>query len=219
VDVDPGLLARGHEGIGGHVRVRDSGRARGHRHDERAVGRHLRGGRRRGSGRHRGSRRRRLGRVHDAVDESHDLRGCRCGAERGEEVLLDERAGQLGQQLQVVGVPVGGRRDEEDQVCGAVLGSEVDRTRQPGEGQGRLGDRGGTAVRNGEPAGQAGGCLGLTLQGVGGQAVGVGAACGLDEPGQGRDDVLFGVAQVGVEGDERFSDEGHSKSLPTGGCG
>ena len=47
-------------------------------------------------------------------------------AQRVGEVLLDQRAGQLGQQLQVGGVAAGGSGDEEGQVGRAVLGAEVD---------------------------------------------------------------------------------------------
>ena len=41
------------------------------------------------------------------------------------ELLLDQRAGQLGQQLEVGGVAAGGRGDQEGQVGGAVLRAEL----------------------------------------------------------------------------------------------
>ena len=95
-----------------------------------------------------------------ALDEFDDL-GLRAGgAQGGGEVLLDQGAGELGQQLEVLLVRAFGGGDEEDQIRGAVLGAEINRLGQPCHGQRRFGDRRRAAVRDRDAAGDAGGGLG-----------------------------------------------------------
>ncbi|BAS14887.1 hypothetical protein AHiyo8_31900 [Arthrobacter sp. Hiyo8] len=55
------------------------------------------------------------------------------------EVLLDEGTGQLGEQLQVLLVRSFRSSDEEDDVRGAILGTEVHLVREAGHRKGRLG--------------------------------------------------------------------------------
>jgi hypothetical protein len=117
-------------------------------------------------------------------------------------LLLDQGAGQLGEQLHVVLAGPLGAADHEDQVGGAVGAAPFDRPGQPGEAQGGLVDRRRAAVRDGEPAGHAGGSQGLPLEGIGGEAVPVGPAGPSDHGGQGGDDLLLRGAEIGVENDE-----------------
>ncbi|MCY1215973.1 hypothetical protein D9M72_278330 [compost metagenome] len=120
--------------------------------------------------------------------------GC---AERRGEVLLDQRAGQLGQELQMLLVRTFRGCDEEDEVRRAVLGAEVHRLREPGHGQGGHRHRSGAAVRNGNSARNAGGGFGLPGKGVREEAFRLaGASCGGNPAGQMADHVLGRVAQV-----------------------
>ena len=90
-------------------------------------------------------------------DQVDDLLGRLGRAQRVGELGLDQRAGQLGEQLEVGGVAAGRGGDQEGQVGRAVLGAEVDRRGEPREGERRLLDPGGAAVRDRDAAGQPGG--------------------------------------------------------------
>ena len=138
-----------------------------------------------------------------AFDEFDDL-GLGAGGTQGRgEVLFDQGAGQLGEQLEVLLVRAFGGRDEEDQVRGAVLGAEVDRLGEPGHGQRRFGDRRRTAVRDGDAAGDAGGGLLFPGEGVGKEAFNFGgASVGGNFACQVPDHVLGRAAQVLVELDQ-----------------
>ena len=216
VDVDTGGLAGGGELVRGHVGVRDAGRA-GADHDHAAPG--VGGSRGRGparcgggcgGGRRGGSRRRR----DDLVDEPDDLLVRRRGAQGGDELGPDERPGQRGEQRQVVGVAVRGRRDQEGEVGRTVRGTEVDLRGQPGERERRLGHGRGPAVRDRDPAGQAGRRLRLAGHGVAVQGVGAGGpAGGGDQFGQPAHDRALVGAEIGVERDQVGGDEcGHGTS-------
>jgi hypothetical protein len=136
----------------------------------------------------------------DVADEADDLVRSLGGAQGVGEVLLHQRPGELGEQLQVGGVPAGRRGDQEGEVGRSVLGAEVGRGGEPGEGQGRYVDVLGAAVRDRDAAGQAGRGRGLSGEGVLGQAVGVAAAAGLaHDSRQGADDVVLVGAERGVE--------------------
>ena len=136
------------------------------------------------------------------------------GAQRVGEGRLHERAGELGEDLQVVGVAAGGSRDQEHQVGRAVLGAEVHPRLEPGEGQGGLLDPGGAAVGDGEAAGETGGGGLLAGEGVGDELLDVVAAARVaDDAGQRADDVVLGVAEGGVEPDQVGGDQvGHGQS-------
>ena len=215
----PDFLGRGDERVGGHVGVGDAGGAG--RDGDEALGaagrcRAASGGRaggcgsaaaaaaRRGCGVGLGGRLVRQG----AVDELHDFRLGGRGAQGAGEVLLDQRPGQLGQQLQVLLVRAVRGGDEEDQVRGAVLGAEVDRLGQPCHGQGGFGYGGRAAVRDGDAAGDAGGGLLLAGEGVGEEAFDLGgASVGGNSACQVPDHVLGRIAQVLVELDQFGGDE------------
>ena len=70
---------------------------------------------------------------------------------------LDQRAGELGEQLQVGGVAAGGRRDQEGDVGRAVLGAEVDRRLRAGRRRGSAPRRPwcGSAGSRSRPAGRS----------------------------------------------------------------
>ena len=178
-------------------------RATGGHAGGRAVGRAGRGG---GGGRRRGSDVQRL------VDEGDDLVGVLRVAQRVGEGRLHQRARQLGQQLQVGGVAPGRGGDEEGQLGGTVLGPEVHGRAQAGEGEGRLVDAGGAAVRDRDAAGQPrrGGLL--AGERVGDELVGVRGASGVaDDGGQTPDHVLLVVAPRGVEAHQFPGDQiGHA---------
>ena len=135
-------------------------------------------------------------------------------AERVGEGGLDQRAGQLGQDGEVVGVAAGGSGDEERQVGGAVLGAEVDRRVEPGEGERRGLDARGAAVRDGDAAGQAGRGGGLAGERVLDELVPVGRAPGVVDDGRERtDDVVLVLAPGGAEAHQVRGDEvGHEVS-------
>ena len=128
LDRDAGPRGRGLEGLGGHVGVRDAGRARGDGDQRTRPARRGRTGGSgggclgRGSG-HGGGGRRLV--ADDPGDQRDDLGGCRRGAEAVGELLLDQRTRQLRQQLEVRGVAAGGRGDQEGEVGGAVLRPEL----------------------------------------------------------------------------------------------
>ncbi len=145
----------------------------------------------------------------DAGDEVHHLvLGGRVAQGVGE-VLLHQRAGELGQQLQVGRVATGRRRDQEGQVGRAVLGAEVTRRVQPGEGQRGHLDVRGAAVRDGDASGQARRRGRLPRQRVVGQARRVVAATGGgDDLGERPDHGGLVVPQVVVEPHERAVDQG-----------
>ena len=113
---------------------------------------------------------------------------------------LDQRAGQLGEQLEVRAVAAGRRGDQEGDVRGAVLGPEVHRRAQPGEGERRLVHPGGAAVGDRDATGQAGGRGALAGEGVLDELVDVGGSTGsVDDLGQGPDGVVLVGAEADVE--------------------
>ncbi len=205
-DLDTGPLGGRLERLGGHVGVGDPGRAGGDAHQARLLrgddhGCRLRSARRRGAD---GGRR---GLDHLADQRDH-LVGARGAAQRGGEVGLHEGARQLGQQLQVGGVATLGGADQEGEVGRTVLGTEVDRRRQPCEGQGRLGDARGPAVRDGDPTRQPGGGGLLPGEGVGDQLFDVGGPARVtNDPGESPDRGELVGAEVRVEPDQVSGDE------------
>ena len=90
--------------------------------------------------------------AHDRDDVVVRLRG----AQAAREVVLHEAARELRQHREVRLGGTLGRRDEEDEVGGAVGGAEVDAGLQPREGERRLGDGGALGVRDRDAAGEAG---------------------------------------------------------------
>ena len=134
VQRDARFFGGGDERVGGHVGVRDAGRARG----DRDQGLRLVGGRRLAAG----AALRLVAGVEHLVDECDHLVGRRRLAQRLHELLAHQRAGQAGQQLHVLGAAGFGCRDQERQIRGAVGCAEVDGRLQPGET-----DRGGVDVR------------------------------------------------------------------------
>ena len=62
-------------------------------------------------------------------------------------------------------------------------------------------------MRDSESTGHSGRALGLTIQGVMGQAAGVGASGPGDDSGDRGDDLGLGRAQVSVEGYQFWDDE------------
>ena len=119
------------------------------------------------------------------------------------EVGLHQRPGELGEQLEVGGVTAGGRGDQEHQVGRAVLRAELHAGREPGEGQGRLVDRGRAAVGDRDAAGEARRGRRLAGHRVGDELVGVAGATGIgDDAGEGADHVVLVGAEVGIEADQ-----------------
>ena len=143
-----------------------------------------------------------------AFNQFHDL--CLGGgvAQRCGEVLLDQGAGQLGEQLQVLLVRAVRSGDEEHQVRRAVLGAEVHLGVQAGHGQRGHGDGGRAAVRDGDTAGDAGGGLLLAGEGIGEEAFDFCGASGGSYLACQMPDHRFGrVTQVLVELDQFRGDE------------
>ncbi len=68
----------------------------------------------------------------DAQHQVHDLLLAPGAAEAGGEVRLHQRPGELGEQLEVGRVAAGRGRDQEGEVGGAVLGSELHRRARAG---------------------------------------------------------------------------------------
>ena len=225
VDVDAGALGGGLEGLGGHVGVRDAGRAGGHGHQAAPAGRAAvavagsvavavavpppdcgrgGGGRRSGGG---GG----LGRADHVVDQPDHLVRVLGGAQRVGELGLDQRPGQLGEQLEVGGVAAGGGGDQEGQVGRTVLGAELDRGGEARERERRHVDRGGAAVRDRDAAGQPRGRGGLAGQRVLDELALVRGAAGVgDHGGEAVDHLQLVGAQGGVEPHEITSDHlGH----------
>jgi hypothetical protein len=154
-------------------------------------------------------------RAPSTIHQGHDFIRRAGGAQGGGEVLLDQRAGELGQQLQVLLVSPGRRGNEEDQVSRPVLGPEADGGIQPGHGQGRFQDSFGAAVRDGDAAGNAGGSLLLAGNGVRVEAVELAGAAVVDhQPGQLADDLGGAGTEVPVQRDELWGDEAGHRSLP-----
>ena len=116
-----------------------------------------------------------------AMDQSDDVVVGTGGAQRIGERRLHERSGQLGEDLEVVGVAAGGGGDQEHEVGRPVLGTEVDARLEPGEGQGRLRHPGGAAVGDRDPAREPGRRGLLTGEGVGHQLVDVGGSAGVGD--------------------------------------
>ena len=248
LDVDPHLPASGGEVVGGHVGVGDPGGAGGHCHDVGLVGgvglRPLRTGtlllvclgagslRRNCWGLNRWVRCR-AGRgyrcrewcgcvwLDDRLDEVHH--GLCVGGlpQLFDELGFHQGTSQFGEQLHVICTSTFCRRDHEDEVGGAVGAVEVDRGGEPGEPERGRGNRGRAAMGDCESTRHAGRALGLAVQGVVGQAVGVGASgCG-DDSGDRGDDLGLRRSQIGVQvhqfgGDERNV---HRFSDLTGGRG
>ena len=157
LEVDAGPLGRGLQGLGRHVGVGDPGRAGGDGDQAATPGGRSRrclgaseaeGGRGRGGGA--------LAEPELPVHQLDDVVDGRGGAQGVGEGRLDQCPGELGEDLEVVGVAAGGRGDQEHEVGRAVLGPEVDAGLEPGEGEGRLRHPGGAAVRDGDPARQSG---------------------------------------------------------------
>ncbi len=194
-----GLGGRRLECLGGHVGMGDAGRARGDRDQRASAGR---GGRRRGC---RGGGRGIADRV---LHQGDDLCGRSRRPEAVGEVLLHQRAGELGQQLQVGDVAAGGGRDQEREVGRAVLGAELDQRIEAREGQGRYVDPGGAAVGDRDAARQTGGGRALAGDGIAGQLVRVGRAPGVgDDACEGADHLELVGAEVCVEAHEVGRDE------------
>ena len=143
------------------------------------------------------------------ADDPDDLGLGRRGGERGLEVLLHERAGELGQHLHVGVTAALGRRDEEDQGGRTVLGTPVDPVGGAAEDERRLGDGGAAGVRDADAAGQPGRHGLLALAHVAQERVDVGAPARGDEalaepPGR-----LVAIGTGEVEDDLLFGDQGH----------
>ena len=103
--------------------------------------------------------------VDDVEDERDDFFLRTCGSKSRKEVLLHERAGELGEDLEVCLAAAGGGCDEEDEVRVAVRARKIDALRQAREREGRLGDNLGTAVGDSHAAGHAGTGLCLAVDG------------------------------------------------------
>ena len=125
-----GLLGRGGQRVGGHVGVRDTGRACGDR--EQRLG-PLRSGFLCGSG---------LIGVQHTVDERDHVVGRRRLPQRLHEVLAHQGAREAGQQLHVLRAAGLRGGDQEGQIGGSVGCAEID-----GRIQSREADRGGVDVR------------------------------------------------------------------------
>ena len=96
-----------------------------------------------------------------------------------------------------------GRRDQEDEVGGAIGGAEVDARGEAREGEGGLGDGGALGVRDRDAAGEPGLILLLARPGVGEQRLGVGRAALRDDALRERsDDGSLVAAEPDVETDE-----------------
>ncbi len=151
------------------------------------------------------------GRSQDARTRSTTSSGVSASRSEVGEGRLDQRAGQLGEQLQVRAVAAGRRGDQEGDVGGAVLGAEVHRRAEPGEGERRLVHAGRAAVGDRDATGQAGGRGALAGEGVLDELVDVGGAAGsVDDLGQGPDDVVLVGAEVDVEAHQIGRDQvGH----------
>ena len=138
-----------------------------------------------------------------------DLVGRRRVAQRLDELLAHQGAGQAGQQLHVFGAAGFGRRDQERQIRRAVGCAEVDGGLEPREP-----DRGGVdvrrpAVRDRDAARQPGGRLFLAGHRGGGQSVGIGCAPGVGEPAdEASDHGLLVGARVDVEEHQIGIDDG-----------
>ena len=204
-DRHAGPLGGGLESLGGHVGVGDARRARRDRDQRASAGRGHRRGRRRG--------RRGGGRsvAHGVLHQCDDLGGRSGRPETVGEVLLHQRAGELGQQLQVGDVAAGRGGDQEGQVGRAVLGTELDLRSEAGEGQGRYVDPGGAAVGDRDATREPRGRGAFAGDGVRGELVRRGRATGIgDHPREGADDLVLVGAEVGVEAHEVGGDEvGH----------
>ena len=162
--------------------------------------------------------RRRGGCGDDAAHQLDDLLGRAGVAQAVGEVGLDQRTGELGEELEVGGVTAGGCGDQEHQVGRAVLRAELHAGGEPGEGQGRLVDRGRAAVGDRDPAGQAGRGRRLAGHRVGDQLVGVAGATGVGhDAGEGPDHGFLVGAEVGIEPDQLGGDEfGHGGQASPG---
>ena len=230
-DVDPGALGGGLEGLGGHVGVGDAGRAGGDRYERRRGGGSRGGCRRRGrgagglpgggrlpatgdgcaggrTGRRGGVLRGRRGLAELVGDQVDDLLVALRGPERVGEGGLDQGAGQLGEDGEVVGVAAGRRGDEERQVGRAVLGAEVDGRLEAREGERRHLDPGRAAVRDRDAARKTGGGGGLARERVLDELVLAGGSAGVvHDAGEGADDVVLVRAPVGAQPDEVGGDQ------------
>ena len=177
--VDARFLGGGDERVGGHVGVRDAGRACRDRRPSvlglsprRGFAAAAAGVGLLGAGLSTSST---SATTSSAVDASRS--DC-------DEVLAHQCPREAGQQLHVLGAARLRRRDQEREVRGAVGRAEVDGRVQPGEPDGGGVDVRRPAVRDRDAAGQPGGRLLLAGHRRGGQAVGVGGAPGVGERGR-----------------------------------
>ena len=109
----------------------------------------------------------------------------------------------------MVGVAVGGGRDQEDQVRVAVVGTEVHGWVESGEAQRSRRDVLGAAVRDRDAPRQSRGGLAFTIQDVCDEAVDVGGSAGSREAlDESPDDGVLVVTEVRVERDQVGGDEG-----------
>ncbi len=205
LDVDPCPLGGRLQCLGGHVGVGDAGRAGRHGHERTAS---ACGDRGRGSCCGGGSGCGRGGLVaHDARDQLDDLGRRRGRAQAVGELLLHQRPRELGQQLEVGGVAPGRSGDQEGEVGRAVLGPEVDARREAREGQRRRLDPGAAAVRDRDPAVEAGGGGRLAGERVVGQLRDIRRPAGLvDDAGQGANHFVLVGSEIGVESDQVLGD-------------
>ena len=229
VHVDAGGLAGGGELVGGHVGVRDPGRAGGDDDDAPP-----RGG---------------LGWAGAAAAGRGRGAGAAAGSGAGGDDLVDQRTISSSEVAARSDATNSGRTSARASAVSRVrwsaspcAGAAIRKTRSAGPsgapkstfGDSRakasdgLGDRLRAAVRDRDAAGQAGGRLGLAGHDVGVQRVGVGgAAGGGDQFGQPAHDRALVGAQVGVERDQVGGDQSRSwgplprrqRTTPAGGRG
>ena len=198
-----------------HIGVGDAGRAGGDRQDHRLGGFPGRGGRSTG-GRDRRRGRGWLGLI--GLDDRRDQGGGfgrRLGrTQRGQEILADQRPGELGQQLHVGIAGALRRGDADDQVGRAVLRTEVDRFGQPDQSQRGLLDGRRAAVRDRNAAGHARGELRFALFERVQQAGAISASAGSDQRRHLGDDCMFVASDSNPESDQLGSDKrfGHRVS-------
>lgn len=113
-----------------------------------------------------------------------------------------------------------GRGNEEDEVGGSVGRTEVGLRGQPGETERRRGHRFAACVRDRDPAGKAGGGLGLPFENGRGECVGVGCATVRCETlGERGDDGVLVGSQVYIERDEFRADDRGTACGAGGGVG
>ncbi len=144
-----------------------------------------------------------------------DLLGRLGIAQRVGEGGLHQRPRELGQQLQVGGVTAGGGGDQEGEIGRAVLGAELDRRVEAGEGQRRHLDARRPAVRDGDAAREAGGEVASRASASATiWSASVARPASETTPREGADHVVLVGAEVRIEADQSRGDQvGHSVSL------